>query len=210
LPVLTKVVELLGLPAEVGDIGEVSEALDQSLSPQEEGDADLRGVLRALIAAAIARDKVLVIFIDEVQRVCTDWVDDADDNSEYTQEALAEVMEEHAGHAVLLLAGSDRAGLEQLMADGQPLRNDGMWSQLPEIAAEDWRYNLPHRFAEAGLAIESERIDQILEATAGHPQRTMSVCAHARELAGVGEPFELSDVLVAQAIADARRHPSWT
>ena len=192
---------------ELSDASEVSTAIDQSLSTDEESEADLRAILRALIAAAIAANKVLVIFVDEVQRLCTDWSDE--DDSLYAQEALAEVMEGHAGHAVLLLAGSERAGLEELLADGQPLHHDGMRFPLQGISDEDWHYHLPLRFKEVGLEIERDRIDQILEASNGHPQRTMRVCAHARELADEGA-FAVSDVLVDQAIKVAKEHPSWS
>jgi hypothetical protein len=163
--------------------------------------------LRAQIAAAIAADKILVIFVDEVQRLSTDWTDN--DDSLYTQEALAEVMEGHAGHVVLLLAGSERAGLDQLLADGQPLHHDGMRFAMQPIKDEDWNHHLPLRFGEAGLEVERERIGQILEASGGHPQRTMRVCAHIRELADDGS-FAITDVLVAEAIKAAKEHPSWS
>ncbi len=205
-PIVGVVGKLLGVD-ELKNAAEVSEAIDQSLAADEESEADLCGILRALIAAAIASDKVLVIFIDEVQRLCTDWSDD--DDSLYVQEALAEVMEGHAGHAVLLLAGSERAGLEQLLADGQPMHYDGMTFPMQPISSEDWHHHLPLRFAEAGLEIGHERIDQILESSGRHPQHTMRVCAHVRELADDGA-FAITDVLVEEAIKTAREHPSWS
>lgn len=206
-PIARAVGKLFGVD-ELGEVADVADAIDQALATDDEGkDADLRSVLHALVAASIAADVVLVIFVDEAQRLATDWT--SEDDGLYAQEALAEVMEDHDGHAVLLLAGSERGALEQLLAEGQPLHHDGMTFDVPTIAREDWQHELPGRFAEIGLVIEPDRIDQILEATAGHPAQTMRVCAHVGELAR-DQPFEITDVLVATAIGNASRHPSWS
>jgi hypothetical protein len=204
-PIIGTIGKLLGSD-ELTTAAEVAQSIDQSLAPSEEGEADLRAVLRALIAAAVAADKVLVLFVDEAQRLRTDWADE--DDSLYAQEALAEVMEDHAGHVVVVLAGSERAALEQLLADGQPLHHDGVSFPIRPISDEDWHYELPRRFREAGVTVDRERIDQILDATGRHPENTMRVCLHVSLLAE-GEPFEVSEVLVDEAIKDAQRHPSW-
>jgi len=201
--VLGKILEV----GEVTDAGELAQAIDQSLAPAEDGDADLRAVLHALVAAAVAADRLLVLFVDEVQRLTTDWVGDEDDSA-YAQEALAEVMEDHAGHAVLVLAGSERSALDLLLAEGQPLHRDGLPFPVRPISDEDWHYELPRRFEEAGLTIERERIDRILVASERHPEDTMRVCLHVQLLAE-GGTFDISEALVEQAISDASKHPSW-
>jgi hypothetical protein len=206
-PIARAVGKLIGVD-ELGEVADLADAIDQALATDDEGaDADLRSVLHALVAASIAADVVLVIFVDEAQRLATDWSSEGD--GLYAQEALAEMMEDHDGHAVLLLAGSERGALQNLLAEGQPLHHDGMTFDVPAIAREDWRHALPERFAEIGLEIKVDRVDQILAATGGHPAQTMRVCAHIGELAD-GQPFEITDVLVARAIENASRHPSWS
>jgi hypothetical protein len=204
LPIVKALGTLVGLE-EVGQASDLARAVDQSLAIDDAG-ADLRSVLHALVAASVAADVVLAVFVDEVQRLGTDWSNE--DDGLYVQEALAELMEEHDGHVVLLLAGSERTALADLLADGRPMHHDGMRFDLSPIAREDWQHELPHRFEEVGLQIAPERIDQILEVTDGHPARTMRVCAHVRELAE-DQPFEITDVLVRRAIEIARKHPSW-
>lgn len=198
---------LLGMDA-IEDGARLAEAIDQILAADDEDEADLRSVLGALTAAAIAADRVLVIFIDEAQRLATEWADG--ENSLFAQEAFAEIMEGHEGHAVLLFAGSERGSLEDLFADGQPMYYDGMAFPLPEIKDADWQFELPRRFDEVGLTVSSQHVVQILDATGGHPERTMSVCSHVRELAEGGKGvFEIEEILIGQAIERAKKHPSW-
>jgi len=204
-PIIATVGKLIGIE-ELATAADIAHSIDQSLSPSEEGEADLRAVLRALVAAAIVADKILVVFVDEAQRLSTDWVND--DDGLYAQEALSELMEDHAGHVVVILAGSERSALRYLVADGQPLHHDGLPFPIRKISDEDWLYELPRRFEEAGLTVERDRIFQILDASERHPENTMRVCLHVCLLAG-GEPFEVSEVLVDEAIKDARKHPSW-
>ncbi len=202
-----KLAERLGLGAGITDVATTADAMDQALSADEESKTDLRSVLRAIQAAALAADSYVVVFIDEAQRLVTDWSDDED--SLRTQEALAEVMEDDLGGVVLLMAGSDQSGFEQLMAEGQPMHQDGMFFEVRAIEDDDWHHHLPLRFVELGLTIERDRVTQILKASNGHPQRTMRVCAQVRQLAEAGR-YEISDVLVDQSIEAARKHPSWS
>lgn len=191
---------------ELADAAELSAAVDEALAPVEEGGADLGVVLRAIRAAAIAADRPIVIFLDELQRLITHW--DSPDDSLAAQQALAELMHTANGRVVLIVAGSVRTAVEQLLAPGQPMHYDGMTYTVPPIDRADWHHGLPERFREVGLTVEAAMLDQILEASGGHPQRTMRICAHVHQLAD-GVVFEVSDVLVGQAIAEARRHPSW-
>ena len=186
----------------------VAQAIDQALgADDEDGHPDLREVLRAIQAAGIAAERPVVLFIDEVQRLCTHWKDE--DDSIRAQEVLAEVMEHPDGRVMLLLAGSEQSAIEQLLAPDRPLHRDGMIFDVPPISDEDWQYGLKARFSEIQLEIDPERVGQILQVSGGHPQRTMRVCAHVQQLAGDGV-FAVSDLLVAEAAKLARRHPSWS
>jgi len=142
-----------------------------------------------------------------VQRLATHWSNE--DDSTATQQALAEIMHQHDGRIVFLLAGSERGAVEALLDEGQPLHYDGMTFPVPDIQPGDWHHGLPERFAEAGLEITPERIDQILAASGGHPQRTMRICAHVHQLTD-GAAFEVSEIVVDEAIRVARGHPSWS
>jgi hypothetical protein len=192
---------------ELEDAGQLAAAVDASLAPLDDTPLDLASVLRAIQAAAIAADQTTIVFLDEIQRLSTDW-DDADD-SRRVQETLAEVMERPDGRLVVLLAGSERTAVDELLAKGERLHHDGMGFEVPAISNADWQHALPLRFAESDLVVQEEDIVQILAASHGHPQRTMRVCAHVQQLAD-GVHFEISDVLISQAIENARSHPSWS
>ena len=162
-------------------------------------------MLAAIAAAAVAADRAVFILIDEIQHLAGPrW---HRDDSLHVQQALAEAIERRAG-VVLLLAGSEETAVEQLMASGRPLHFDGMSFPVPEISRPDWIHGLRERFAEIGLEISDERVDQILAASGGHPQNTMRVCAHVQQLAD--EQFDtITDVMVTTAIETAQAHPSW-
>jgi hypothetical protein len=207
LSVAAKVAKLLGFDAadELTDAADVGETIDQALSTDEEHQ-DLRSVLSAIRAASVAADKPVVIFIDEAQLLSKGWSEPND--SLCTQGALAEVIEDPDLNVILLLTGSDRDGFEKLVAEGQPLHHDGMPFEVAQIDPYDWHHELPLRFAEVNLTVTPDRINQILEASHGHPQDTMRVCKHVQRLAD-REVYGVSDVLVAEAIAEAQKHWSW-
>lgn len=206
-PSLRAAARSLGLE-ELADASFVAQAIDQALgADDEEGRSDLREVLRGIQAAGIAAERPIVLFVDEVQRLCTHWKDE--DDSVRAQEALAEVMEHPDGRVVMLLAGSEQSAIEQLLAPNRPLHRDGMIFDVPPISNEDWQYGLKARFSEIQLDIAPERIEQILHVSGGHPQRTMRVCAHVQQLAGNGM-FAVNDLLVTEAAKLAKRHPSWS
>ncbi|MDA0184914.1 hypothetical protein OJ997_31715 [Solirubrobacter phytolaccae] len=190
------------------DVSKVAAAIDTLLSPVEAGAANLAGVLAGIRAAAVAEDRFVLILIDEIGRLVTDWSQPED--SRRAQHALAAVMRVPDSRIVLLLAGSDRAANAALLADGEPLHHDGLSFLLPEISREDWHHGLTERFLEISAAIDRERINQILAASGGHAQRTMRVCAHVEQLLGEERLFDITEGLVEQAIELARSHPSWS
>ncbi|CAN5478898.1 hypothetical protein BH20ACT18_BH20ACT18_12190 [soil metagenome] len=194
---------------EAVDAATIGAAIDQALAPVDDdvGSPELREVLLAIHAATLAADRQATIFVDEIQRLITHWTDPTD--SDYAQGVLAEIMELADGNVVVLVAGSDGQAVGELMAVGRPLHHDGMTFAVPEIRADDWHAELPPRFAEIGLTVTRQNIEQILDASGGHPQRTMRVCAHVEQLAD-GDVFEVSDVLIEQAIETTKGHPSWS
>jgi hypothetical protein len=110
----------------------------------------------------------------------------------------------------VVAAGSDRSAAAALFSDSGPLHWEFEAFALPPIDRVDWHSGLHERFATAGIGIDSGRIDQILEASLGHPLRTMSVATHAlRETRATGEQ-EVTWGSVHAAIAQAQRHPSWS
>lgn len=205
-PALQQAAQLLGID-ELGDAGHVAAVVDESLAPLDDTALDLRSVLHAIQAATIAADRPAVVFLDEIQRLRTDW--SACDDSRRAQESLAEIMEQPDGRVVLLVAGSERTTIEELMAQGEPLHHDGMSFPVPAISDADWHHDLPLRFAEVSLRVNRDHIVQILKASDGHPQRTMRICAHIQHLAD-GDLFEITEVLITKAIATAQSHPSWS
>jgi hypothetical protein len=207
-PALKAAGAALGIDEAV-DAAMIAAAIDQALAPvDDDGDShQLRDVLLAIHAATLAADRQATIFIDEIQRLVTHWDESAD--SEYAQAVLAEIMELADGNVVVLVAGSDGQAVDELLAGGQPLHHDGMNFEVPQIRSDDWHSELPPRFAEVGLTASRENIEQILHASGGHPQRTMRVCAHIEQLAD-GAAFEVSDVVIEQAIGKAKAHPSWS
>jgi AAA ATPase domain len=197
----------LGLDVDGVDLPGLATAVDGALAGSEdEGTMNLREVLGAIQAASITQDRPTIVFMDEVQRLSTAWENDAD--SRDAQLAIAETMDHAEGRVVFLLAGSERSAVEQLLAEGQPLRREGMTFEVHPISGEDWHHGLTARFAELGAEITHERIDQILEASAGHPQKTMRVCAHVQQLVE-GGLFDISELVVEQAVEKAKGHPSW-
>jgi hypothetical protein len=154
--------------------------------------------------ARLGEQRTVALFLDEVQEIAR-WPDHRD-----AQSALARFMRRDGRRVAVVAAGSDQAATEALFAHGKPLHWDFEPFDLPEIDRVDWHRGIAERFASAGYRIEAARIDQILAETGGHPLRTMSVAKQTlREIRQAGEE-DVGWAAVDAAIAQARRHPSWT
>jgi uncharacterized protein len=140
-----------------------------------------------------------IMFLDEVH-VLADFT-----STRQAQRELAEAMQHH-GQLVLIFAGSNQRAVSRLFAEGKPMFRDGLTFPLPDIPDEAWEAGLTERFAMAGLSIHPNVIRQILAITDGHPQRTMSICAHALASAS-GQTID--EAVVKLAHARARTQPSW-
>jgi hypothetical protein len=181
----------------------VSQAVRAALGSDSDTAPSLQRVLSALQAAAVTEDRVIALFIDEVQEL-TYW---SPDDAFFVEAQLAAMMDQPDGHVVAMLAGSDGEAIQELRAKGRPLYYQGLEFVLPAIADEDWRAGLRERFREIGVTMPREHIDDILEESNGHPLRTMSVCAQLQGIVRPGE--EVHTAYVIEAVAAAKRQPSW-
>jgi hypothetical protein len=161
----------------------------------EEAAPDLEQVLAALAAHAAIADERVAVLLDEVHRLATLGADGAVANAaRWGQDGL-----------VFVLAGSEESAVEKLRTDG-PLRSIGQELELPAIAAVDWMDGLRERFEQLGTAIDNAEIYAIIEATDGHPRRTMLVCSYVLDGAASGPA---DGEVVADAIRRATKDRSW-
>ena len=99
--------------------------------------------------------------------------------------------------------------MEQLFAPGMPLHLDGEPYKLPEIEPAAWHESLVARFARDGRTLMPDNVDRILAASGGHPLRTMQVCRGALRLVRSQQLAEVTAAVIDEAVAQARKHPSW-
>lgn len=167
----------------------------------------LHQVLEALEAEAAEHGRPVVVFIDEAQDITSRWrdVNEASD----VQRELERMMRKPGRLVTYAFAGSERSAMEGLFATGQPLHFQGDRYQLPPIASNDWHAGIAERFVRDGRRIEREQVDEILAATEGQPLRTMQVCRQALRVARTQDAPTISSSIVADAVSQARAHPSW-
>jgi hypothetical protein len=104
-------------------------------------------------------------------------------------------------------AGGRITALE-LFEPGARLDFVGERYELPVITLEAWQEGLQTRFRQAGYDISPEQIAQIYLETDGHPQLTMSACAHTILWADDAEATAITPAIVRRAITAAKKHPS--
>jgi hypothetical protein len=194
----------------------IREVLERQSEAEPEDVKVFRGVLDLLELGTPSLDAALeevaqvgenpnvVLFLDEFQEIAR-WAD-----TDQVQETLARFLRRDGRRVAVVVAGSDRSATEALFAQGSPLHWTFDPFVLPPIDRVDWHKGIKERFEEAGYPIAARQIDQILEATAGHPLRTMSVAKEAlRETSQSGDQ-EVGWAAVDAAITTVSRHPSWT
>jgi uncharacterized protein len=180
------------------DEGEAFKLLRDQLQALK-GTPSLAGALQLVERRTQLQQVAGIVFLDEIH-VLADY-----ESTVQAQKDLAAVMQRH-GQLVLIFAGSDQRAVGRLFSKGKPMFHDGLAFPLPDIPDEAWEIGLIERFRTAGLSITPEVIRQILAITGGHPQRTMSICAHALACAG-GETVDTAVVKLAHA--RAKTQPSW-
>lgn len=168
----------------------------------------LHQVLGALEHEAASHQRPVVVFIDEVQ--------DLGDPDRWTvedglavQQELERAMRQPGRLVTYAYAGSEETAMEHLFAAGKPLYREGERYVLPPIAPEAWREGLTGRFAHDGRAITPDGIARVLEASGGHPLRTMQVCRAALRTVRAQALDTVTEAVIEEAIARARAHPSW-
>ncbi len=191
------------------------EATLEALGAKDEGDAlkllrdqlaalkrtpSLSSALQLVERRAQLQQVAAIVFLDEIH-VLADYR-----STVQAQKDLAAVMQRHR-RLVLIFAGSDQRAVAGLFSKGKPMFRDGLTFPLPDIPDEAWEIGLTERFRTAGLSIAPDVIRQILAITDGHPQRTMSICAHALACAG-GQTVDTAVVKLAHA--RAKTQPSWS
>jgi hypothetical protein len=78
---------------------------------------------------------------------------------------------------------------------------------LPAINVDDWRHGLRSRFEHAGVPIDQEALDLLLEESQCHPYCTMLLAKHAAEL---GQPFDaVTASVVRLALPTVQKHEAW-
>ncbi len=187
--------DLLGLRDEAA----ILKALTNGLTPTDAVTID--GAWRALDARGQAIGARAVIVLDEAQEIAG-WAD-----NELVQTALASTIKRANSSIAFVISGSEKHTLTALFeTDGGPLQGLGFRVTLPPIAPEDWVSGLAERYVQAEISITEAEIRQILFYSDELPLPTMLICQHTLDWL---ENDTVTPATVDQAIADARRHPSW-
>ncbi len=182
------------------DAGEaVGEKGDFALRVAEEllsGNASPAVVIER--AAAHVQDGVTAVLLDEAHTLAA-W-------PESIRMAMGAVLKDNHSLGVVV-ASSERRALEQLTAQGGPLRYVGARFDLPAIAHEDWQVGLRERFAELGAPITAAALGLLLDQSRGHPYCTM-LLAHESGRLGM-DLGEVNEAVVQAALVTTRRDEAW-
>jgi len=111
---------------------------------------------------------------------------------------------------VFVFAGSEESAAQALREPGQPLEAIGQDFALPGISSEDWYRGLQSRFTEAGIMIAGKEILAIIDASDGHPRRTMLIANQVRANAAERPERDAVAPLVGLAVLEAMKDRSWS
>jgi hypothetical protein len=187
LPLIEQTLADQGIPLDLGQLA------------AEPGSLPTRKILALPLALAEERDKPVVLFLDELQRAA-DYADG--------EQLLGDLVDLYSGSTkVVLVDGSDERALDGML--GAPAQFGKLVDRLtldPRIAADIWRVGLAERFAQAGLELAPEALEQLISFGEGRPYPTMMAARYAalgaRKLASTTvEAFD-----VQMAVDEARRH----
>ncbi len=183
------------------DEGEALAAVSALLAGADAGEPGLGGVLEALAVHARASGRRVFLLLDEVHLLA---------GLPHCEEELAAWARKADIPIVLILAGSEESAVRALRDSGRPLAPVGQEFHLPDIATEDWLHGLRRRFGEAAVVIADEQLFAVVEASDGHPRRTMLIAAYAHSAAVAQPDRTATAALVELAIQDARGDRAWT
>lgn len=189
----------------LGDLGFEStvDALAAVASIIAGGDDGAPGVDKTLAALALharATERRAYLLLDEVHLLA---------KLERAEEQVAARAREADSPIVFIFAGSEESAAQALREPGRPLTAVGEEFELADIAWEDWLPGLRARFAEAGVGIKDAALFAILEASGGHPRRTMMICSRVGTIAAGHPDRTATETLVGIAVGEAERDRSW-
>lgn len=180
--------------------GQALEAVSSILAGADNGSPGLSSVLEALSVHGHATARQVAILLDEVHLLANLPGGEGDVASWCRDENCA---------VVFVFAGSEESAVRELRERGRPLAPVGREFHLPDIGSEDWLHGLRLRFEEVGVRIGDAELFAIVDASDGHPRRTMLIASYAHTKA-MNEPDQTaSDVVVELAIGDARKDRAW-
>jgi hypothetical protein len=163
-----------------------------------EGVSQIGAVLDEVEALASERNCHAIVFLDEIQDIAR-WPD--------TSQAQAELrarLRHPGGRVRFLFAGSEPSIVDTLFRREGALDFQGIEHPLAPIDDAAWHEGLERAFRELGCTIEASAIGEILDASQGHPLRTMLAARETHALAEVhGRP--VADYGVAVVAVDRAR-----
>jgi type II secretory pathway predicted ATPase ExeA len=185
-----------------GDEGQAIEAIVQEMrAGAERGD---RGwALDAAVALVEEKGGRVVVFVDEAQQL-----DGWNDREEVAAELLARMREPEAP-VTFLFAGSEPSLVRTLFAKGGLLEFDAHDFPLSPIDPQPWREGLRRAFRALDAEITTRAVDRILEATDGHPHRTMLVANRAHEEMEFARETVVDEALADVAVRTAKESRLW-
>jgi hypothetical protein len=147
--------------------------LDLSQLTPEPSAPQQRQILTGPLHVAEALDRPVVFFLDELQRAA-DYADG--------EQLLIDIVDIYSGQdkVVVLLDGSDERTLDKLFDRPVGLKKLVHRVALsPTIPLEEWRSALRRRYPQAGLEIDGDALEMILDFGEGRPYETMLVARSA-------------------------------
>jgi hypothetical protein len=165
------------------------------LKPEE---VTLQRVLDAIPAELARSERRGAIAIDEAH-VIAKW--DRDERA-----SLRAFMARDDRLTGIALTSSDNHA-ERKLKRSNVLGYLGEEFTLPAINVDDWKHGLRSRFDRAGVPIDEEALDLLLDESRCHPYCTMLLAKHAAEL---GQPFEaVTASVVRLALPTVQKHEAW-
>ena len=158
-PALEKLLREDGIPLDLSELGVEPRALPT------------RRILSLPIEVARVLDRPVVLFFDELQRTAS-YRDG--------EQLVRDLVDLYSGHeqVTVLVDGSDQRAFEILEHDVQLDKLTSRMRLNETIPPPVWREALPGRFAMAGLELEGEALELIVEFGAGRPYATMLAARH--------------------------------
>jgi AAA domain len=199
-----EIVKAESLAAEI--VRQAHEAGVEVANAREDGGSPgLDDVFVALVSHGRATGTSIVILIDEVHLLA---------GLPRGERELARWCREENCPLLFMFAGSEESAVRALREQGAPLALIGQEFELSDIAREDWMHGLARRFQEVDVRIDDRALSSILDASEGHPRRTMLIASNIH-MAAIAQPDRVANqslVELSMAIAHGtdRGDPSGT